>query len=619
MRGPSDAVDNLSEKIAEFIIQEEKDEKERGYTTTFDFPQKFANYLIGKRGENINKLREEFDVEIKLDDGKVTIQGPEAKAHAARRHILEEAKKWEDQATHVLKIKPQYHGELIGPKGSQINRLQERYDVRINFPRSVADHPEADAGSESGAPRSQRANQAQDEVIIKGRKRGADEARDELLSLLQYIMDNSHTATVSVAQSQVPQLIGQGGREMENLRLTTGCQIDVPGTRDAVDPSGRVEIRLKGTKQQVDEAKRLLQERAKAFDNTITRTLDVDRKHHGALIGAGGTNIRDIVLAAGGPDDRRELARMVRFPRSEADGNTIRVEGNKDVVEKIVAAIQAAARQRESEVVETVEVAPDKHRVLIGRGGETRRNLESQFGVGIDIPKQSVTGAARSQVKISGQPDAVEQAKVHVLSLVKEQEGETIQIPHSHHHIVSDNGQLFRRLRNNHRVTVEHAGQQPPPRPAASQSPGPRTSSVALPLITDDTSPDANNHSWELIDLTPPSPSAETIPWVLRGSPENIARARSLIEAALAQAHQQSSTGYLFLPDPRMYRFVVGQGGSTINGIRRETGCRIQVPKGEGGPGEAIEIVGTREGVEEARDRILEAVMRGGQGGKGRA
>jgi transcription antitermination factor NusA-like protein len=285
MRGPNDAVDNLTAQILAFIEQEEKDELERGYTTSFDFPQKYANFLVGKRGENIRKMREEFDVDIQVNDGKVVLKGPQAKANAAKTHILSLAKRLEDEATHVLKIKPQYHRDLIGAKGSQVNRLQDRYHVRVNFPRSHTNDDDA-ATDGAGSHKNYRA-QAPDEVTIRGPKRGADEAREELLNLLQYTMDNSYTDSVSVSQHQIPILIGSGGREMESLRLATGAQIDVP-SRDSIDASGRADIRLKGTKRQVEEAKKQIQERAKVFDDTVTQTIEVDKKHHRALIGGAG-------------------------------------------------------------------------------------------------------------------------------------------------------------------------------------------------------------------------------------------------------------------------------------------------------------------------------------------
>lgn len=286
LRGPSGSVDELISKLQAFVVEQERDDLERGYTTSFDFPQKYANFLIGKRGENVNKLRDEFDVDIKVDSGKVEVKGPKAKADAAKIRIINLGKKLQDETTHVLKIPAQYHRELIGQKGSQVNRLQDRYAVRVQFPRTTIsdDQSQAETSSEVGGSRAARS----DEVVVKGPSKGADSARDEILSLLQWVVDHSYSTSVSVAQSQVPSLIGARGREMDRLRADTGAQIDVPGANDAPDASGRVQIKVKGTKQQVDEAKKFLQQRASEFDSTITKTIDVDKKYHKALIGGGG-------------------------------------------------------------------------------------------------------------------------------------------------------------------------------------------------------------------------------------------------------------------------------------------------------------------------------------------
>lgn len=291
LRGPSRMVEELATKLGEFVVEQERDDLERGYTTSFDFPQKFANFLIGKRGENINKLRDEFDVDIKVENGKVEVKGPKAKADAAKTRIINIGKKLEDETTHVLKVPAQYHRELIGQKGSQVNRLQDRYSVRVQFPRVLVandDQSVADTASDAGSVRPQRFQQGSDEVIVKGPSRGADSARDEILSLLQWVVDHSHSTTVSVAQSQIPALIGQRGREMDKLRADTGAQIDVPGANDAPDASGRVDIKIKGTKKQVDEAKKILQQRSNEFDATVTKSIDVEKKHHKSLIGGGG-------------------------------------------------------------------------------------------------------------------------------------------------------------------------------------------------------------------------------------------------------------------------------------------------------------------------------------------
>ncbi|KAJ5755660.1 K Homology domain type 1 [Penicillium manginii] len=608
LRGPSSLVDELAAKLEVFVVEQEKDDLERGYTNTFDFPQKYANFLIGKRGENINKLREEFDVDIKVENGTVEVKGPKAKADAARMRIINMGKKLEDETTHILKIPAQYHRELIGQRGNQVNRLQDRYSVRVQFPRAAVadDVSTTDTGSDAGAARPGRPQQAADEVLVKGPSKGADSARDELLSLWQYVVETSHTANVSVAQNQVASLIGQRGREMDKLRADTGAQIDVPSANDAPDASGRVQIRIKGTKQQVAEAKKILTQRASEFDATVTKSIEVDKKYHKALIGGGGANIRKIVVDAGGPSDG-SAARMVRFPRPDSTESTIRLEGNGKIVESIIAAIEEFVKERADQVTETLDVPTAQHRLLIGRGGEARRSIESKFNVTLDIPKQ---GSGRTDIKLKGPSNAVAEAKEHVQGMLKEQHAETAEVPTYLHHVVADNGAFFRRLRNEYQVTVDHAGKSVP-----TSRPAEETRSVAngtsLPLITDDAEAASDAHSWNVVDNGKTADAdVSPFPWVLTGSPESVAKARAAITKAIDNAQQQSATGYLILPDPKTYRYVVGQGGSQINAIRKKTGCRINVPKDQA-QGEAIEIRGSSAGLEEAKDMILEAVQNG--------
>lgn len=263
--------------------------------------------------------------------------------------------------------------------------------------------------------------------------------------------------------------------------------------------------------------------------------------------------------------------------------------------------------------------------MLIGRGGETRRNLESQLNVSLDIPKQGTTGQEAGLVKVTGQPEDVEKAKTHIEGLIKDQEGVTINVPKALHHQISDNGQFFRRLRNDHRVVVDHAGAQVPPKPSAADSNRGRVNGGSLPLITDEPGDSSNSHSWEIVETHPglaDGADADTIPWVLRAQnqapPEALAKAQAVLEKALEDAKTPGVTGYLILPDPRSYRFVVGPGGSGVNGVRKKTGCQVKVPRGNSGGGaEAIEITGGKEGVEKAKELILQ-LARDGEQGRGR-
>ncbi|KUJ12448.1 uncharacterized protein LY89DRAFT_785807 [Mollisia scopiformis] len=603
LRGPAPAVESLAAKVNAFVEAAIADEKERGFVLpAFDFPQKHANQLIGKGGSHIRELRDKFDVEINVNEGQVELKGPKAKAEACKHHIQTLARQWADETTYTLKVDPKFHSELIGAQGALINRLQTKYKVQIHFPRSAKpvrdDQSSADAASVKGGRR----DQAPDEVIVKGPKKGADEAREEILSLLQYYKDNSHEEKISVQASQIPSLIGQRGSGMDEIRQVSGARIDIPKAAKDQDPSARIEISIKGTKAQAQQAKKMIDEKRAVYDSTVVKSVEVDKKHHRALIGAGGSALRDIVGNAGGSDDKRELAKTVQFPKADADGNTIKVSGKEDLVDKIIAAMQQIVIDRESQTTETIDVPTDKHRSLIGRGGETKKDLEAKFKVAIDIPRQ---GSEQSGIKITGQPKDVEAAKAHIIDITKEQAGETVQVPRKVHHSVSDNGQFFRKLRNDHQVTVDHAGAKLPPRPSAEAPAWVLASD--MPLITDEDVTDA--HQFKTTSLSGSNDDGE-IPWVFRGSPEGIAKAKTLLAAAIEQASKNDTMGHLTLPDPSTYRYVIGQGGSKVNSIRKATGCKITVPRDQAA-NQPIEIIGSAEGVEKARQLILKAVQDG--------
>lgn len=284
LRGPQKATQALAEKIAAFVEQEKADEKERDFTLEFDFPQQYANHLIGKQGSRIRDLRDKFDVEIQVENGKVQLKGPKAKAAAAQRHIESLGKDLADESTMKLIVDPKHHGELIGQKGSTITRLQNKHNVMIFFPRADKNGHEEGAGAsgETGKPQRQ---QAPNEVVIRGPSKGASAAYDELKGLADYMSSTSHTAVVKVQRKQLPSIIGANGSAIDQLRDQTNTAIELPAKDSTEDPA---EIKIKGTKDAVQKAKKILEEKKAVFDDTVTKTIDVERKYHRTLIGAGG-------------------------------------------------------------------------------------------------------------------------------------------------------------------------------------------------------------------------------------------------------------------------------------------------------------------------------------------
>lgn len=306
-------------------------------------------------------------------------------------------------------------------------------------------------------------------------------------------------------------------------------------------------------------------------------------------------------------------AEHVRFPRHGDESDTLTVKGTADVVDKIVAAIQNFVDERENQVTETVDVPVTQHRELIGPNGSSRKKLEGDFGVTVNVPRQ---GSGDTGVKITGRAENVQRAKEHIQKLTTKPQGQTIMVPRSLHHIVSKNGALFRELSRDG-IRVDHNGQKPPPKlKSGLRGPKGQPANGDLPLITDQ--PGEETYSWDIVSNQEglDGDSGE-IPWVILAgkdaSEETVAKARQKIESLIEKAREPQYTGYLILPDPRLHRHIIGQGGQTINSIRKASGCDIQVPNknsNRGDEGEAITIVGKREGVESARDLILEEIKR---------
>lgn len=321
-----------------------------------------------------------------------------------------------------------------------------------------------------------------------------------------------------------------------------------------------------------------------------------------------------VKTAGGSEDDQNDTFCKVRVPAQGSNESTIHVEGNKAVVEKVVTAIENFVRRRNAQQTKIIEVAPEKHNLLIGRGGATRKRLEAEFDVKIDIPKRPQEGPARPEIKITGQPEDIEKARVKIMEMV-DQESKMVTVARSIHHALSDRYNIFVRLRQDYRVTVSHEGVAPPPKPTKgkySANGGQRK----FPLIAG-AQHDAAHYTWEVSDPSSAKQEEGTIPWVLRGSAADVSKALPVLEKAIQEAltRQRSCTGYLVLPDTASYRFIVGIGGAQIRAIREETGCEITIPRDQAG-GAPIEIVGSREQVEDAKDIILHIVQTNGPKGQ---
>ncbi|KPA77169.1 hypothetical protein ABB37_07090 [Leptomonas pyrrhocoris] len=225
----------------------------------FTYNTAYHQALIGRGGATLRQLQEDFGVAICVDmlpPGHGFVLGGAAEARACISAITaimkdEEAK---NASSTLLFTQPHFRKELIGPRGSTVERFQDEYDVRMQM-------------DESG-------------VTITGRRHDVAEARETICAYL----DTFTLREMTLPVASLPSLLGRGGRNIT-------CISDSSGVRALrVDREHGV-VRATGTPEAIERAFALCRCATSEGDGA-TKTVLADDAWIGAVIGPRGATIR---------------------------------------------------------------------------------------------------------------------------------------------------------------------------------------------------------------------------------------------------------------------------------------------------------------------------------------
>jgi KH domain len=168
-----------------------------------------------------------------------------------------------------------------------------------------------------------------------------------------------------------------------------------------------------------------------------------------------------------------------------------------------------------------------------------------------------------------------------------------VQVPRRLHHRVTNDGRTKNELRRRFQVHVSHDG---------ADIPRLVPTNGTLGRIDED----EEQYPWHVVKA-PEDSSDESIPWKLRGQESNLQKAKRFLDDIIQSVGKLGNwTGNLGVP-PEHHHLVIGTGGQRISQIRQETDCTVDVPR-RGDGNDVIVIRGTRDGIEKAKDMILESV-----------
>ncbi len=284
-------------------------------------------------------------------------------------------------------------------------------------------------------------------------------------------------------------------------------------------------------------------------------TLTIAPEHHGILIGPQGSNIRDLIIKAGGPEDAKASSQYVQFPRrNEKDSSTVTIRGPASLAKAIRDELQSAAQTLASRVVYGVIVAPQAQRMLIGRGGSRQSELQTQYSVRLVFPgwkEYATTDEPANKAELTGGDDATivkivgaedrckalaEEIKSSFASVSK-----SISVPRGVHARIAT-PQFFRQLRSDFGVFVDT------PRDSTSTSGAAASSKSSAPAagarIDDDDN--AEENEFELEEPLSASGS-DVVSWTLTGKDEgSLQKAEKRIQSSIKEAGNASHQGKLW-------------------------------------------------------------------------
>ncbi|KAK7678861.1 hypothetical protein QCA50_018163 [Cerrena zonata] len=564
---------NKIKKDIESILSDAKEYKD-GFKTTFEVPSSVLSRIIGKGGNAGND---------KSTKSEITITGAKKNAEEAKADILSSSKRFADESLERLRIENQYHRRIIGPNFSYINRLQDKYNVKIRFP-SADNTPSTFAD----APKSK------DEVTIKGPSKGVAKAVEELKELHQFEKENGFKQTIQVPTKAVPRVIGKSGETIRDIADGSGVEYRFNRSNNSEEELGYAELELTGSKSALKEAAKKINDIVDEIENFVSISINVNPKYHRDLIGQGGSVMREIISKAGGADvPRNRYYKLLTIPNEGSGSDEVTSQGDKAIVNKIIEQIKDIVALKEASIIAEYELPKEKHRLIIGPGGSIRSELQKTYETSIDIPRPNDQSTI---VKLAGLPDKIEALKAKLDEITKDDWNVSIDVPERYHSLVSEKGAIFKKLKNDYKVEVQH-GTLTRLASKLSGSASPNPPEEALPENNEKT-------KFTISSLAEGEISETVIPWRLKGEEKDTKKAAELINQRLENAKNASAAAWFYSANPSSFTKVVGPLGSVVNGIRSKTNTFITVPRSNEKNSNFIYLVGSPDNLKLAEESI---------------
>jgi len=415
--GPPEEADPLLD-----VITKKVDELESELSVcevTID--RKYFPEIIGKSGKLINKMREDYKVQIQIpdkdsSDGNIKIEGPKAGVEAATKELQTKGAKLENERKKDIIIPHKFHKNIIGQKGENIKLIRNEYPgVNITFP---------DASKNS------------DIVVLKGPKDDVEKCFRYLKKMTDSMVEKSFRLQVPILKQYHKNIIGKGGANIKKIREETSTQINMPSESSNDDI-----ITVVGKKADCEKARAMIREIESKEAKITEETIKIDAKLHQYLIGKGGLGVKRVKQECGNV--------QIHFPSGDSGSDSVTVRGEPEFVKKAKEQLLEMAQNREeNSFTQEVKCANELHRYLIGKQGASINEVKKETGARVVFPNTS--DADNGTIHIVGKQEGVMKAKemlearIATLENIAEIE---LDVDRKHHkYFLTKRGQILRQI-----------------------------------------------------------------------------------------------------------------------------------------------------------------------------
>uniref|UniRef100_A0A6P7F816 Vigilin n=1 Tax=Diabrotica virgifera virgifera TaxID=50390 RepID=A0A6P7F816_DIAVI len=272
-------------------------------------------HIIGKSGANINKLKEDFNVLINIDEsGLVRIEGNRDDVASTRTELEQRIFKLENEKEKDVIIEQRHYRNIIGTKGENIKDIRDRFNqVQIYFPGP---------------------GDRNDIVKVRGPKEDVDKCARHLEKLVKELNESWYKIDLPIYKQFHKFIIGKGGANIRKIREETQTKIDLPDEGDKNDT-----ITITGKKENVEEACEKIRKIQDELENIVTEEITIPPKFYNSLIGAKGKLIHSIMEDCGGV--------TIKFPTADSKSDKVTIRGPKEDVERAKQQLLDLANERQ--------------------------------------------------------------------------------------------------------------------------------------------------------------------------------------------------------------------------------------------------------------------------------